>query len=169
MGHRRAGLVAQPTRKKPILHQPDAPPVPSKLDATPVPSHQLHVPRVPSSQSDNLIHIRLGATHKVVFLLGMAAGLVAARSGLVGVAINATAIAARGYEYNAEKDCIIVRQVTILSDKISYTVGFVNCFLRVPAVYLPCCPLPCSQGMLAELSEKSVHNLYVRGILSLGI
>ena len=76
----------------------------------------------------------------MVFLLGMAAGLVAARSGLVGVAINATAIAARGYEYNAEKDCIIVRQVTILSDKISYTVGFVNCFLRVPAVYLPCCP-----------------------------
>ena len=83
-----------------------------------------------------------------MFLLGVVAGLVAARSGLVGAAINAAAIAARGYEYDAEKDCVIVRQVTILSDKICHTVGFVNCFLRVPAVYLPCCLLPSCQGNL---------------------
>ena len=68
-----------------------------------------------------------------MFLLGVAAGLVAARSGLVptrsglvGAAINATVVAARGYEYDAEKDCVIVRQVTILSDKISLTENYIS-------------------------------------------
>ena len=55
----------------------------------------------------------------------------------------------------------------ILSDKIPPTVGFVNNFLRVSLVYQPCCLLPCCQGKVGELSDKSVRNLYVRGILSL--
>ena len=55
---------------------------------------------------------------------------------------------------------------SLLSDKMPRTVGFVYCFLRVPVVYLPCCLLPCCQGKLGELSEKSVRILYVRRILS---
>ena len=31
--------------------------------------------------------------------------------------------------------------IHVLSDKIARIVGFVNFFLRVPVVYLPCCPL----------------------------
>ena len=34
----------------------------------------------------------------------------------------------------------------ILGDKKNCTVGFVNCFLKVPSVYLPCC-----QGKQGEL------------------
>ena len=48
-----------------------------------------------------------------MFLLGIAVGLAAARSGLVGAGIDAIAVAARGYEYDAEEDCVIVRQVMI--------------------------------------------------------
>ena len=73
--------------------------------------YQRNTTPVPSGHPVNLIHIRLGATHKLVFLLGVAVGLVAARSGLVGAGIDAFAVAARGYEYNAEEDCVIVRQV----------------------------------------------------------
>ena len=45
----------------------------------------------------------------------------------------------------------------ILSDKISCTVGFVNCLLES------------SHGKVGEFSEKSVYNLYVRSILLLSI
>ena len=75
--------------------------------------HQRNATPVPSGHPDNLIHIRLGATHKLVFLLGIAVGLAAARSGLVGAGIDTIAVASRGYEYDAEEDCVIVRQVMI--------------------------------------------------------
>ena len=45
-------------------------------------------------------------------------------------------------------------------------VGFVNWYLRVPLMYLPCCLWPSCQGRLGELSERIVCNLYLRGILS---
>ena len=45
----------------------------------------------------------------------------------------------------------------VLSDKIPHIVGFVNCFLLAPEVYLPCSLLPCFQGMVGN-SKKKVHN-----------
>ena len=42
----------------------------------------------------------------------------------------------------------------LLIDNVPCTVGFVNCFLKVPKVYLPCCLQPCCQGRLGELLEK---------------
>ena len=45
------------------------------------------------------------------------------------------------------------------SDKITCTVGFVNCFLRVLLVYQPCCSKTCSLGKLGELSENRLQNL----------
>ena len=40
----------------------------------------------------------------------------------------------------------------VLSDKMNWTVGFVSCFLRVPLVYLSCCPAArtSKQGELSE-------------------
>ena len=76
----------------------------------------------------------------------------------MGVAINAAAIAARGYEYDAEKDCVIVRQVTILSDKISHTLGFSKSSSGVLTM-LPSALLPRQAG--GTLRKKCVPRLRV--------
>ena len=49
------------------------------------------------------------------------------------------------------------------------TVGFVNCFLRVPLAYQPCCPIPCCPGKRGELSENCLPNLTVQFILGRSI
>ena len=47
----------------------------------------------------------------------------------------------------------------MLSDKMNYTVGFVNCFLRVPSVYLlPLCPVP--KGYLRKYFIKSLFTIH---------
>ena len=67
---------------------------------------------VTNGNYDNLIHIHLGATYKLVFLVGVTVGLMAAKSELLSAGIDGAAIAARGYEYDAENDCVVVRQAT---------------------------------------------------------
>ena len=49
--------------------------------------------------------------------------------------------------------------------KMNCTVGFVNCFLRVPLAYQPCCPVPCCSGKQGELSENCLPNLTVQFII----
>ena len=57
----------------------------------------------------------------------------------------------------------------ILCPKMNCTVGFVNCFLRVPLAYQPCCPVPCCPGKQGELSENCLPNLTVQFILGRSI
>ena len=40
----------------------------------------------------------------------------------------------------------VLRQDHLLSDKMSFTVGLVDCYLRVPMVCQPCCLVHCCQG-----------------------
>ena len=63
----------------------------------------------------NLIHIRLAATHKLVFLVGVTIGLMVARFQFLSAAIDGALIATRGYEYDAENDCVVVRYWASLS------------------------------------------------------
>ena len=56
----------------------------------------------------------------------------------------------------------------VLRDKRKCAIDCVNYFPRYLLVYQPYCPVLCCQGNLGELSEKSVHNLYVRVSLPLG-
>ena len=42
----------------------------------------------------------------------------------------------------------------VLRDKMNCGVGLVNCFIRVPLMYQPCCLLPCCQGKLGKLTKK---------------
>ena len=55
----------------------------------------------------------------------------------------------------------------VLSDNMKCKVDFVNCFLRVPLVYLPCRPMPCCQGKHRKISDNCSPNLTVQFILSL--
>ena len=63
------------------------------------------------------------------------------------------------YSLHHHSERVIFHDDHLLSDKITWTVDFVNCLLRVPLVYQPCCPVPSSQGKPWELSESSLQNL----------
>ena len=55
-------------------------------------------------------------------------------------------------------DMLLVVSV-LLRDKMNCRVRFGICFLRVPLIYQPCCPVPCCQGKLGELA-KTVYKTY---------
>ena len=57
--------------------------------------------------------------------------------------------------------------IQVLGDKMNLTVRLgINCFMRVPLVYMPCCPVPNCLGKEGELSGNCLTNLTVGFILS---
>jgi hypothetical protein len=60
--------------------------------------------------NSSLILVRLRPAHKFVFIVGVLLGFYAARNNLALIAYEGALTAARGYEYDADNDCVVVRK-----------------------------------------------------------
>ena len=61
----------------------------------------------------------------------------------------------------------MIKDKSMLRDKMSCTVRFGYCFLRVPLIYQPCRLVPCYHGKLGELVKKPFTKQTLQFILSL--
>ena len=64
------------------------------------------------SDNDSAVHVRvrLRPAHRMVFAVGLVLGFAAARNELIRLTTDFAVTALRGYEYDAENDCIVVRK-----------------------------------------------------------